>query len=132
MFGGKQIFGRHSDGVSANAHFEESLPGLSNSVEIDESVNTEVDQCYHVDCEYKAYQEHNCGSDVPLDQRVDLGARNKEDHDVLHGNQAQLVEVLQSVVDGFCVWDYVCHVHEVKTLNPIETQHQPVLVLLQR
>lgn len=47
--------GRDSDGISTDTHFEESLPGFSNSVEINQSVHTEVKECNDVDCEDKAY-----------------------------------------------------------------------------
>ena len=55
LAGWMNFSGRDFDGISADTHFEESLPGFSDSVEIDQSVHTEVEECNDVDCEDKAY-----------------------------------------------------------------------------
>ena len=61
---------------------------------------------------------------------MDATARDEVDHAVLHRDYAQLVEVLQLVVDGLLVRPHLGHIPEVEALQTVVGNDQPETVQL--
>ena len=102
--------------------------GFSCHTELAEDVNatgSQVHQSHHIDTEDQSKDCHASVTDLPLVLRIDLPACYEEYHQVLHQEHAELIEVLKSVVDQFCVRLHQRHVPEVEGLERVEDKNEP-------
>jgi len=107
------------------------LSSLAHFTEEDQTADSQIHQRDNIDQENEAQKAHGSVANLPLRLGFHSATSDEKEHQVLHGHQAKLIEVLETVMNGLCVGPHERHVPEVARLEPIKGDNEPNLPRLE-